>query len=354
MQKPITIAFAGDLCLEDLDSATYQIDSAVAAIFKQSDVAVVNLECPLTRSQVRMPGRTWNFKGLPQSGKVFNLFDVFSLANNHILDYGATGLRDTMVWITSQSRFWFGAGTNLAQAARPRILRFANQPALAFLGCTRDYNAAKRTPGTMPMDLKKLTAIIRNLKQTGHFVIVFPHWNYEYVDYPAPADRRFGQKLITAGADLVVGSHPHQIQGYEPYCGKYMFHSLGNFIFNQFDLSKPEFAQTFILTLTIAPSHQYTFTIHPVYTTQQGIYPLRGDDRKAFFEKLKRLSLDLTDPARYPRCFYQNSQDIVASVMAGMQTVSNTGNPLRSIVQRLHRIRLQDVWIKLHSLAGEN
>ena len=95
-----------------------------------------------------------------------------------------------------------------------------NDKKVAFLGFTRWINAGKKKPGTTPGNFKKLTNIIRTLKNENYFVIIMPHWNYEYVHFPAPDNRNLGKDLIDAGADLIVGSHPHIIQGYEKHNNK--------------------------------------------------------------------------------------------------------------------------------------
>lgn len=345
----VRITFAGDLCLEDLDQDSFIIHPDTAEIFASSDLNVVNLESPLTRSLDKTPGQAFNFKALPEPGKVFDLFQIFSLANNHILDYSLSGLRETMSFISTRNKFFFGAGNSLNQASSPLKLE-AGGMRLAFLGCTRWYNADKFKGGTMPMDLKLILPRIRRLKQEGFFVIVFPHWNYEYVDHPSPADRKFGQRLIRAGADVVIGSHPHQVQGFETFQGKYIFHSLGNFIFNQFDLSRPEFSRTFILSLNINPDKTYSFDIHPVFTTQEGIFPLRGKANRDFMDKIASLCRILKDPALHRKKFYENSETIINAAMQGFDSAARGRHPLFELLKRLPKARSQDVFIKIHSL----
>lgn len=347
--RHLRISFAGDLCLEDLHQDSYIIHPEISEIFASSDLNVVNLESPLTRSRDKTPGRAFNFKAPPEPGKVFNLFQVFSLANNHILDYSLSGLQETMSFISSRNKSFFGAGGSLDQASAPLKLEAGGMP-LAFLGCTRWYNADKFSGGTMPMKHNIILPEIQRLKQDGYFVIVFPHWNYEYVDHPCPADRKFGHRLIQAGADVVVGSHPHQIQGWESYQGRYIFHSLGNFIFNQFDLSRTEFSRTFILTLNINPDATYSFEIHPVFTTQEGIFPLRDKANKDFMDKMAFLCRILENPALHRKKFYENSETIINAAMQGFNSAADGAHPFIELLKRLPRARPQDVLIKIHSL----
>ncbi len=343
------ITFAGDLCLEDLDQESYIIQPEIADLFARSDLNVVNLESPLTHSEEKMPGRVFNFKGRPVPGKVFNHFDVFSLANNHILDYSSAGLLDTMDFIVSRQKSFFGAGQDIDRATRPLTLQIGDVR-LAFIGCTRWDNAGKKKPGTAPMQIGWISRTISALKEQGCFVVIFPHWNYEYVDYPSPAERRFGHRLIRAGADLIVGSHPHQIQGWEKYRDKYIFHSLGNFIFNQFDLSRPEFARTFLLSITINADHSSSFTIHPVYGTQQGLFLLSGDALKEFEHKLKELTDNLKTPSLYKKLFYKEAGMLADYSMDNLVKISGNKSLILTVIKRLHKIRTQDILIKLHSL----
>ncbi len=346
---PVKLSFAGDLCLQGIDSRNYYIDPAIKKIFLESDLSLANLESPLTHSSCKHPGQPCHLKGAPIPGKILDLFDLFSIANNHILDYSVQGLRDTCAFLSEQGKMWFGAGLNRSQAYIPLCIQRKNLR-LAFIGCTRWYNAGRKKTGTAPMHQGRLNRIIRDLKKKDYFVVVFPHWNYEHVEYPSPIDQKRAHGWIDAGADLIVGAHPHCIQGIETHRRRFIFHSLGNFIFNLFDLALPEFSQTFIPTVTVQPDHTCSFVIHPVFSTPEGIFLLDGPEKKLFLEKLHRISRVLMDKKLHQHLFYNNSSAILKDTMGALNAASEKNPFLFSILKRLHRIQRQDIYIKMHSI----
>ncbi len=355
MPDTITINFAGDLCLQGCRAANYAVAGPIRKLLQGSDLNIVNLEMPLTRAVAATPNQPCNLKCEPRMNPVLELFHGFSLANNHIMDYGLAGLKETCAFLDKNQKFRYGAGSCLEQSLQPLRLEL-NGIKVALIGATRWYNAGPHRAGTAPMRIHTLSKIIKKLKQECYFVIITPHWNYENVDYPAPAERKRGHQLIDAGADLVVGSHPHQIQGYEIYHGKYIFHSLGNFIFPLFDLSRKAWAQTFILSVKVNRKHQYSIDQLPVQSTPTRIQALSGTARDDFNRRLGRLNEGLNNRRRYRRLFYQDAEKIIAKTTGALQRSQSgpqkTGSGYGALLKRLHRIQLQDILIKLYALKN--
>lgn len=129
-----------------------------------------------------------------------------------------------------------GAGRNLEEAKQPAVLT-AKGKKIGFLGASRvipvaSWNAAAAAPGLLTTyDPTLLLEEIRTLKETCDYVVVYVHWGIERSERPEAYQRSLGQQYIDAGADLVIGSHPHVLQGIEYYKGKPIVYSLGNFIF---------------------------------------------------------------------------------------------------------------------------
>jgi poly-gamma-glutamate synthesis protein (capsule biosynthesis protein) len=345
------VSFVGDLCFQSIDNRRYVVEKSVQAVFKSSDLSVANLESPLTRSDLKRPNQPCYIKGLPEPNIILDIFDIFSLANNHILDYSADGLNETCNFLSLHGKFWFGAGKNLEEAYQPLCISHHEIP-VAFVGCTRWYNAEKNKAGTTPMNIRRLSKIIERLKSEGFFIIVYPHWNYEYVSYPSPADRKRAHHLIDAGADLVVGSHPHQLHGFERYKNKYIFYSLGNFIFNLFDLSQTRFSQSFILSIHIRPNHEYSFDIHPVFTTKQGVYSLSDPKNRDLIKNIQALSQVFKNDRLHKRLFYENASLILNSTMSSLNSSSGGKGSLMALLKRLPKVELQDIFIALYSIKS--
>lgn len=360
MRDSLRINFIGDLCFQGVKLEAFEIEEEIMARFTQASINVANLETTLTLSTSRTPGQLWPLKAEPRANPILDLFDVFSLANNHMLDYSRKGLEDTILFLSTEGKGYFGAGLNEEQAWKPLRIE-VDHFKIAFMGFTRWNNARGSKCGTTPQNFARIAKTIRNLKQKKYFVVVCPHWNYEYVDYPAPYDRKFAKKVIEAGADLIVGSHPHCMQGFEVYHGRYIFHSLGNFIFLH-DFNHPIFHfpelkyqrnklfETVILTIDIQRDLSYRVNLLPMYTAGNGIRQMDGAKEREFREKLDGLSQVFKNEKLYRKMFYNNSSLITHTTMKALSEISERNSAVVPLLKRLTRIRRQDMYIKLHSM----
>ena len=163
--------------------------------------------------------------------------DGVSLANNHSMNFGRLGLFDTLDVLDQHGIAWFGGGRDLAEARRPG--RFTVKGlTIAVLGydgiSAEEYGAGPDWPGTCPLDRALVVEDIKAARAAGaDLVIPFFHWSEEYVAVPSAYMRRVAHQAIDAGAGLVVGSHPHWVQGVEWHRGAPILYSLGNFVFDQ-------------------------------------------------------------------------------------------------------------------------
>jgi poly-gamma-glutamate capsule biosynthesis protein CapA/YwtB (metallophosphatase superfamily) len=173
-------------------------------------------------------------------------FDVLSLANNHAGDYGDGALRQTLSRFAKTKIDTVGAGRDLAAARRPVIIE-RNGVRVGFLAvdsigetpaATRSRAGANRLnmpPRTGPLDrpaLRRITSDIRALDKRVDVVVVMTHWGTQYTHRPEPSQRLAARAFADAGADLVIGGHPHWVQGYEMAGSAVVVHSLGNFVFD--------------------------------------------------------------------------------------------------------------------------
>lgn len=219
-----------------------------------ADIAVANLECTLSANgepqPYQSPGDTFacppgTLPGLERMG-----FDALSLANNHTGDFGDRAFLETLDAFTTSPVQRFGAGRDLRGASRAAIVEH-DGVRFGFLG----FNAIGETPMATPdragvlsvrmpprtgplqrQDLRHVTGLVRDLNRQADVVIVLPHWGTQYVFTPDPIQSQVGRALTRAGADLVVGGHPHVVQGIEPIGADaddgLIVHSLGNAIFD--------------------------------------------------------------------------------------------------------------------------
>lgn len=249
MIRKVTISAAGDCTLGgDYNSDAHtRFDGYVADngydyflanvkdIFEEDDITFVNLEGPLTVSEQKRGGRTFNFKGAPEYVQILtgSSVELAGLANNHALDFGTDGLYETADVLEDAGVGYCGYG----EIWRKRI----NGIDVSCLSVTEwDYTVS---------DLKD---IVKSERDWCDVLVVMIHWGEERVYDPTDEQERYGHALIDAGADLVLGSHPHVVGAVEQYKGKYIVYSLGNFCFggnkNPGDKDSMIFQQTFELT----------------------------------------------------------------------------------------------------------
>ena len=210
----------------------------IAGLLSAADLAVVNLESPftLTGSHLVKTG-SFSFNADPRAITALTSagIDIVSLANNHITNQSVRGLKDTAKLLQDNGIGFTGAGTNETAARQPAIKEL-NGKKFGFLSYAYpdDYSvAATSSAGLANMDIAKMTADVNRLKQQADIVIILMHAGVEYKNTPNNQQKQFARAAIDAGADLVVGHHPHWVQTTEIYQDKPIIYSLGILVFDQ-------------------------------------------------------------------------------------------------------------------------
>ena len=242
-----------------------------------ADLTIGNLESTLSRAGAPRQGGD-SFAAAPgvRSGLELAGFDVLSLANNHTGDFGPQALVETVRRVRAGGFVPVGAGSDLTGAARPAIVerngvRFG---VVAFdaIGetpaATPDRPGALRVrmqPRTGPLvraDLDRVTDVVRDLRSRVDVVLVLPHWGTQYTTRTVRDQRVVARALARAGADVVVGGHPHWVQGMESVGDSLVAYSLGNFVFDM-DFSR-ETQEGAVLELTFWGSELKNARMVPV------------------------------------------------------------------------------------------
>ncbi|MFH1789949.1 MAG: CapA family protein [bacterium] len=207
--------------------------------FKSADLIFGNLETPITQGreiaylEMLFRSNPGTQQALKEAG-----FSVLSLANNHTMNFGEKGLKDTFDYLDKAGIKYVGAGMNEQQANHPVYIEKKGIK-FAFLAYNdadvvpASYEAGNNHAGTAFMRSVQMVEAVKEAKQNSDFVIVSMHSGTEYIGEPNHSQSNFAHAVIDAGADLVIGHHPHVVQTMEKYKGKYIFYSLGNFIFDQ-------------------------------------------------------------------------------------------------------------------------
>ena len=237
----VTLMAVGDVMLGRLVSQqaqqaplSYPFEH-VAALLKRGDIVFGNLECPLSERGIANKSKPPEL--LLRSGTHMALrlkaagFTVLSLANNHIFDYGPDAFRDTVTALNEAGIRYVGAGMNEREAREPLVLD-VNGLKVAFLAYTYGYPARGSNPGCACATSKVVKQDLEVAKKKAHLVIVSLHDGVEFTDYPLPRIRALAHKIIDWGAKLVIGHHPHTLQGVEEYKTALIAYSLGDFVFD--------------------------------------------------------------------------------------------------------------------------
>ena len=206
-----------------------------------ADIMMINNEFTYSTRGTPLSGKTFTFRAKTETAANLSILsaDIVSLANNHVYDYGETALLDTMDTLKENKIPYVGAGRNLEEAKE--IVYFqAGDLKIAYVSATqveRSYVYSKEATATTPGVLRTydpgvFLEVIKKAKASSDFVVVYVHWGTEGVSRFEADQQSLGHQYIDAGADLVIGDHPHCLQGIEYYKGVPIFYSLGNFWFN--------------------------------------------------------------------------------------------------------------------------
>ena len=212
-----------------------------AALLSSHDVRIGNLECVVATTGTAEE-KPYTFRADPRSLPVLKRhFDAVSLANNHSGDFGKAAFAEQLALMDTAGLPYFGGGSDATAAHAPWIVE-RNGVRIALLGYVefkpRSFEADASRPGVAwsGEDDDVIEDIIAARRaHRADIVIPFMHWGWEDEPDPSPRLRAFARRMIDAGADMVVGGHPHVTQGAEYYRGKPIIYSLGNFLFNGFD-----------------------------------------------------------------------------------------------------------------------
>ena len=286
----VTLCFTGDILMDDeyaimsrLKSRGGSLDEGISeallTVLRQSDITVVNNEFPYTNRGTPTEGKTFTFRADTDTVSYLGDMgaDVAIVANNHVYDFGEQGLLDTLDTLGQASIHALGAGRNIEEASAP-VYFIVNDMKIALIAATQierldnpdTKEATETSPGVFRcFDPEKLCEVISQAKAESDFVIVCVHWGTENESSPDWAQTEQAPMYAQAGADLIVGDHPHCLQGIT-YCGNTpVLYSLGNFWFNSrtidTGLLKVSIGQDGIKTMQFIPAIQSDCRVKMVY-----------------------------------------------------------------------------------------
>jgi poly-gamma-glutamate capsule biosynthesis protein CapA/YwtB (metallophosphatase superfamily) len=288
---PVVLAFAGDVHFEGVLASKLAANPStvldpIEPVLGRADLAVVNLETAVTSGGsptakafvFRAPASA--FAALRGGG-----VDVASMANNHGLDYGEAGLRDSLA---AAKRYRFpviGIGLDAKQAYRPYRATI-NGNRIAVIGATQvlddelvsAWTAGPHKPGlASAKDAPRLLQAVRQARRTADTVVVFLHWGIELEQCPSAEQRTLARQLVGAGADVVVGGHAHRVQGAGRLGHALVDYGLGNFVwYGTSELS----TETGVLLVTVDGRRVLRYQWVPARVVDGVPRPLTGSERR--------------------------------------------------------------------------
>jgi poly-gamma-glutamate synthesis protein (capsule biosynthesis protein) len=255
---PVRLIFVGDLMLDDGPGRVIQSGrdplAHFAAALNNADFTLGNLECPVATGGKALESKIYSFRADPRVLPLLKgRFNALAVANNHSGDYGKEAFLETLSLLEQSGILYFGGGRDLAAAHAPLWIKRQGLR-IAVLGYNefkpRSFEAGADWPGIAWSEDSQVVADIRAARAAGaDLVIPFMHWGWERETQPSERQRQLARTMIDAGADVVVGGHPHVTQGVEYYRGKLIVYSLGNFVFDGFD--SPETRRGWLLRLIV-------------------------------------------------------------------------------------------------------
>lgn len=304
-KRKITLLFSGDVLLSSHVLNAYEQAGGIHGVLdvgyrdeiRNADFFMVNQEFPFSNSGIAAADKEYTFRLAPEKVRLFQEMeiDAVTLANNHALDFGKEALLDSCEVLDGAGILHTGAGADLERAKEPV---FFEQDGLriGMIGATRvipeaGWAAGNNHPGMLATyDPAVLLKEISELRTTCDYVIVYVHWGIERAYLPQEYQRTLGKQYIEAGADLVIGSHPHVLQGVEYYQGKPIVYSLGNFVFGS------SIPQTALLKVVFTgEEYQPTFQLIPGTSSAGYTRMITDPDKLAeFYQQMQQISFGVS------------------------------------------------------------
>ncbi len=245
----------------------------VRELLKGCDWSVVNLESPVTENVTPIPKDGPSLKNPPEVFDIIKFcgFNVVTLANNHLKDFGVKGVKDTLNLCKVNGLANLGAGISINEARKPLMLSDADFTIGILNVCEHESSIATEiTAGAAPLDYPNLYNDITSLRHKADKIIVIIHGGREHYQLPTPRMKKEYHFIIDMGADVVVNHHQHCYSGYELYKGKPIFYGLGNFFFDNPSRKDEKWNQGLLLMLNIERD-KTNFDLHPYVQCKNNI-----------------------------------------------------------------------------------
>lgn len=305
-KKKITISMVGDMLFYGtVDSYMKKhgdgfVLEGYGPLMKKSDIVLGNLETSISHRGKPMEDKQYTFRGRPEVLKILkeNNFSAVSIANNHVLDFGVDAFLDTLDNLEKYELLYAGGGRNREEADKGTIIEKKGIK-VGFLAFTKvvpvvDWYAGKNKPGIVGayrVHEQEFIKTIQEMKKNCDVLVVSVHWGKEGTTTIRDEEKYISRSMIDAGADIIMGHHPHVVQGIEIYKDKPIFYSLGNFIFTK---SKIDISNKTIMASVEVDQEGNISDIHVIPGTivNGKPTPMEGIERDNFIKYLNGLNVN--------------------------------------------------------------
>jgi poly-gamma-glutamate capsule biosynthesis protein CapA/YwtB (metallophosphatase superfamily) len=317
MSEAIRIVITGDTHLGGgrvrdaaLNRDAEQLFGEFLPLIREADLAITNLESPLIENGIPIPKTGPNLKSPAAAVGVLKDagFDLVTLANNHIMDFGQEGLFSTIEACHIAGIETAGAGKSLEEAQKPYVCEIRGTRLAIINIAENEFGTTQNgAPGCHPLNPVQNYYVINEAASRADRVIVIVHGGHEHYELPSPRMKETYRFFADAGADAVVAHHTHCISGYELYNNTPIFYSLGNFLFD----SKTPFSGTvtpwhtgLIAELKITKNN-IDFELHPFVQNAEnsGLRPMKTDEKKYVEKKIGELNTTIQDDEKLEQAF---------------------------------------------------
>lgn len=297
-----TLLFTGDILfsqyvLENYSNAGIDgiLEKELQQEMNQADITMVNQEFPFSNRGTQAEDKQFTFRADPEKVEIFQTLgiDIVTLANNHTLDFGTEALEDSFNTLEGAGIQYVGAGDSVERAKQLETIKVGDRT-IGFLAASRvipevSWNVENQTPGVFcTYDSTVLVNEIKESKSKCDYTVVYVHWGIERNNHPEEYQRQLAKEYIDAGADIVIGSHPHVLQGIEYYNDKPVIYSLGNFIFGS------TIEKTAALKVTVDSNLNSVLEIIPCSAANAYTKKMENQNIHDLYRYLEEISFDVS------------------------------------------------------------
>lgn len=337
---------AGDCVNDRTAGGGPSVAPALGKRIAAADLSLVNLEAPVATdaSPATKAGPTKAAAAETPSMLREAGFDAVTLANNHIMDYGAAGLEQTLADCREVGLGTCGAGPDRGVAMDPLLTTVDGTSVAVFSFCEQEFGIATAgEPGAAPISHPDARRRVSEAAEETDVVVVAAHGGVEYVPLPPPRRQRQLRAFVDAGADVVVGHHPHVPQGWEVYDDVPIFYSLGNFLFEQPRRPKTDWGLS--VELTLQDGGAVAADLVPTELVDGSARPLSEQrDPAEYLQHLRHVSSLTADRERLRAHWQEIAVRLFLQRYAGWLRSSTGGSPLSLLRHPLRHLRQDALW----------